>query len=94
MDGSTTSITDALKATSSDPAKQSQGKRGVVVVNVRFYPNGLVLNINNKPQDINDQDWFDRLCRVASGHFMPLSGGRGAFCIPGDKFQLIWEANS
>jgi len=77
-----------------DPSRQSQGKRGQVVVNVRFQPNGLVLAINNKPQNLNDQEWFDRLCRVVSTHYMALSGGRGAFSIPGDTFQLIWEANS
>jgi hypothetical protein len=78
----------------SNPSAAAQGKRGEVVVNVRFQPNGLVSMINHKPEGISDQEWFDRLCRVASGHFMALSGGRGAFCIPGDTFQLIWEANS
>jgi hypothetical protein len=81
------------KSTSS-PSMAAQGVRGEVVVNVRFQPNGLVLHINNKPQDMGDQEWFDRLCRVASTNFMALSGGRGAFRIPGDQFQLIWEANS
>ncbi len=85
--------TNATKAASS-PAASGQGARGEVVVNVRFQPNGLVNMINHKPQGLNDQEWFDRLCRVASPHYMPLSGGRGAFTIPGDTFQLIWEANS
>lgn len=78
----------------SNPAHSGQGVHGVVVVNVRFQPNGLVNMINQKPQGLNDQEWFDRLCRVASGHYLALSGGRGAFSIPGDTFQLIWEANS
>jgi hypothetical protein len=82
------------KPTSSLPSVAAQGVRGEVVVNVRFQPNGLVLQINNKPQNLSDQEWFDRLCRVASGCFRALSGGRGAFSIPGDQFQLIWEANS
>jgi hypothetical protein len=78
----------------SNPSMSAQGLHGEVVVNVRFQPNGLVSMINNKPQGINDQEWFDRLCRVASTYYMALSGGRGAFRIPGDTFQLIWEANS
>ncbi len=84
---------NTTKAASS-PSTSSQGVRGEVVVNVRFQPNGLVNMINYKPQGINDQEWFDRLCRVASSHYMPLSGGRGAFTIPGDTFQLIFESNS
>jgi hypothetical protein len=82
------------KTTSSDPSKAAQGKRGQVVLNVRFQPNGLVLAINHKPEHLGDQDWFDRLCRISGTNFMPLSGGRGAFTISGDMFQLIWEANS
>ncbi len=82
------------KTTSSDPSKVAQGKRGEVVVNVRFQPNGLVLSINHKPEHLGAQEWFDRLCRVSGTNFMSLSGGRGAFTIPGDMFQLIWEANS
>jgi hypothetical protein len=85
---------EAAKSTSSDPSAVAQGKRGEVVVNVRFQPNGLVLSINHKPENLDAQEWFDRLCRVSGTSFMPLSGGCGAFCIPGDMFQLIWEANS
>jgi len=84
----------AEKSTSSDPSAVAQGKRGEVVVNVRFQTNGLVLSINHKPEHLGAQEWFDRLCRVSDTNFMALSGGRGAFRIPGDRFQLIWEANS
>ncbi len=83
---------DSVK-TSTAPHSSAQGKRGEVVVNVRFQPNGLVNMINHKPEHIGDQDWFDRLCRTASSYYRPLSGGRGAFSIPGDTFQMIWEAN-
>jgi hypothetical protein len=90
--------TDAASAaetskTSAGPQYAAQGKRGEVVVNVRFQPNGLVNSINNKPEHLGNQDWFDRLCRTASPYFRALSGGRGVFSIPGDTFQMIWEAN-
>ncbi len=85
--------TEASAKTQADPQYSAQGKRGEVVVNVRFKPNGLVNQINYKPEHIGDQDWFDRLCRTASPYYRALSGGRGAFSIPGDQFQIIWEAN-
>jgi len=80
--------------TAANPAQNSQGTRGEVVINVRFQPNGLVNSITHKPENLSAQDWFDRLCRVTSGCFMPLSGGRGAFRIDGADFQLILEANA
>jgi len=92
--GNQSNTNEAAKSPSSDPSAVAQGKRGEVVVNVRFQPNGLVLSINHKPENLDAQEWFDRLCRVSGTNFMPLSGGRGAFTIPGDRFQLIWEANS
>jgi len=76
-----------------DTSRSAQGARGEVVVNVRFQPNGLVNMINHKPEYLNSQEWFDRLSRAASTYYIALSGGRGAFSIPGDTFQLIWEAN-
>jgi len=78
--------------TAANTAQNSQGTRGEVVVNVRFLPNGLVNNITHKPEHLSHQEWFDRLCRVTSGAFMPLSGGRGAFRIDGADFQLILES--
>jgi hypothetical protein len=65
------------------------GALGQVVVNVRFQPNGLVNTINQRPDGLGPQDWFDRLCRAVPLTYQPLSGGRGAFTIPSAEFDLI-----
>lgn len=71
------------------PTKHGGGKLGEVVIHVRFHPTGLVNTINQRPEQISPQDWFDRLCRAAPLTYQPLSGGRGAFRIPGDDFDVI-----
>jgi hypothetical protein len=75
------------------PAKINHGG-GVlaeVVVNVRFQPNGLVNTINQRPGRLSPQEWFDILCRAAPLTYQPLSGGRGAFRIGGDDFDVILQ---
>lgn len=74
-------------------SKQSQEKatsviRGNVVVEVRFHPNGLVRMINQKPANMDPQDWFDFLCKQGAS-YRPLSGGRGTFSIEAEKFDDI-----
>ncbi len=61
---------------------------GRVVIDVRFHPNGLVNIINQKPANMDPQDWFDFLCKN-SAPYRPLSGGRGNFTIPADRFAEI-----
>ncbi len=61
---------------------------GDVVIEVRFHPNGLVNMINHRPANMEPQDWFDFLC-MNSANYRALSGGRGTFAIPNDKFEEI-----
>ncbi len=61
---------------------------GNVVIDVRFHPNGLVNMINNRPANMEPQDWFDFLCKNTVS-FRPLSGGRGSFTISNDEFAQI-----
>jgi hypothetical protein len=73
------------------PAKGNHGggARAEVVINVRFQPNGLVNTINQRPDRLSPQEWFDFLCRAAPLAYQPLSGGRGAFRIASDDFDVV-----
>lgn len=73
---------------------RSEEKRGEVVIHVRFHPTGLVNTINQRPDHISPQDWFDRLCRAAPSTYQPLSGGRAAFRIQSPVFDAIWRENA
>lgn len=51
----------------------------VVLVHVRFAPDGTVTEIGERPAESTPQQWFNRLSDACQGHYQPLSGGRGMF---------------
>jgi hypothetical protein len=87
---------DAAASRSPKPASRgapsSQGVLGRVIVNVRFYPTGLVNTITNIPGQMSAQSWFDHLCRTLPDTYRPLSGGRGSFAIDADDFATAMDA--
>ena len=90
----TTRLAEREVAEKSEIAPQTsinhgEGKRGEVIIHVRFHPTGLVNTISQRPDHVSPQDWFDRLCRAAPSTYQPLSGGRGAFRIQGHDFDAI-----
>ncbi|PNG27347.1 hypothetical protein CR492_03555 [Methylocella silvestris] len=64
---------------------------GDVIVNVRFFPDGAVNTIDNRPVDMSAQAWFHLLCRMAPNYFQALAGGRGHYRIPFERFQAILD---
>lgn len=95
MDGTTGgSAAGAEVAKSAAPGKvaRMEGQSpeyGMVIVNVRFLPNGLVNSITYLPESMTPQAWFDFLCHAAPQTYRPLSGGRGTFTIERDDFAAI-----
>jgi hypothetical protein len=50
-----------------------------VLIHVRFAPNGVVVEISERPPALSPQEWFNGLCDNASDVYQPLAGGRGLF---------------
>ena len=50
-----------------------------VLIHVRFAPNGVVVEISERPTALSPQEWFNRLCEKAINAYQPLAGGRGVF---------------
>ena len=51
----------------------------IIMVHVRFAPDGSVTEISERPPDATPQQWFNRLSETCKAHYQPLSGGRGVF---------------
>ena len=51
----------------------------MVLVHVRFAPDGSVTEIGERPAGATPQKWFDTLSEELKGQYQPLSGGRGVF---------------
>ncbi|MGE0113760.1 MAG: hypothetical protein AB7T07_02585 [Steroidobacteraceae bacterium] len=58
----------------------------VVMIHVRFAPNGTVTEISERPNSANPQAWFNYLTGLVGEAYQPLSGGRGIFRV--DKTAL------
>jgi len=64
-----------------------------IIIDVRFYPTGRVNTINQRPVNVDPQDWFDRLCKRFPTDYRALAGGRGTFRIPSDRFTSMMQEN-
>jgi hypothetical protein len=62
-----------------------------VVINVRFYPDGSVNSIGEKPAHLAPQDWFKVLCEARLS-FQALAGGRGAFRLQAHELEALRKA--
>jgi hypothetical protein len=51
----------------------------IIMVHVRFAPDGNVTEISERPAGTTAQQWFDRLSDACQSHYQALSGGRGVF---------------
>lgn len=57
----------------------TEATEDVVTIHVRFAPNGAVTEIGERPSELAEQDWFDRLTGAFGTSYQPLSGGRAIF---------------
>ena len=53
----------------------------LVMIHVRFAPNGDVTEIGERPAGTTAQGWFNRLSQQSGNGYQPLSGGRAIFRI-------------
>jgi hypothetical protein len=61
----------------------------IVMLHVRFAPNGGVVEISERPAPNSAQEWFDWISLNASDAYQALSGGRGVFRISPDKLEEL-----
>lgn len=53
--------------------------RDTVIIHVRFFNDGTVAEIGERPVKFTDQAWFDNLAAAFIDCYHTYSGGRGAF---------------
>jgi hypothetical protein len=64
-------------------------KQEDVLIHVRFHPNSDIWMIDKRPDHLSPKDWMARLWSAFPDYYLGLSGGRGFFRIPQDKFAAI-----
>jgi hypothetical protein len=63
-----------------------------VVLHARFAPNGTVVEISERPQDLSPQDWFNFLSDKAGDVYQTLAGGRGVFRLTRAELDALKQA--
>jgi hypothetical protein len=53
----------------------------LVMIHVRFAPDGAVTEISERPGAATPVSWFNLLTEKVGESFQPLSGGRGIFRV-------------
>ena len=61
----------------------------LVMIHVRFAPNGEVTEIGERPAGTTAQGWFNRLSQHLGNGYQPLSGGRALFRISRDEVDSL-----
>lgn len=61
----------------------------IVMLHVRFSPDGAVSEISERPAPNSAQAWFDWISLNAPDAYQALSGGRGVFRISRDKLEEL-----
>ena len=61
----------------------------IVMLHVRFSPDGTVVEISERPEPNSAQAWFDWISLNAPDAYQALSGGRGVFRIAREKLEEL-----
>ena len=61
----------------------------LVMIHVRFAPNGEVTEIGERPAGTTAQGWFNRLSQHSGNGYQPLSGGRAIFRIDRNEVDSL-----
>jgi hypothetical protein len=60
-----------------------------VLLHVRFRPDTTILNIDECPAEMSNEEWFKRLCARAGGKFATRAGGRGFFRLTHVELETL-----
>ncbi|MGA9823261.1 MAG: hypothetical protein WBQ53_00265 [Methylocystis sp.] len=69
------------------PAANLNG--ATVLLHVRFRPDTTILNIDECPAGMTNEEWFKRLCARAGGKFATRAGGRGFFRLTHVELETL-----
>jgi len=65
------------------------GQRTDCVIHLRFFPDGTVAEIGERPSGVQPHDWYKYLCNNTQNTYQALSGGRGLFRLPRTEVDAL-----
>jgi hypothetical protein len=70
----------------------SDAQRTESVIHVRFFPDGTVAEIGERPSGVQPHDWYKYLCNNTQNTYQALSGGRGLFRLSRTEVDALKAA--
>ncbi len=61
----------------------------VIIIHVRFAPDGTVNEIGERPPSLSAQQWYVKLAGSFGSAFQALSGGRGVFRVSAEDIAAL-----
>ncbi len=65
-----------------------------VLIHLRFAPNGVVVEISERPTALSPQEWYNFLSEKAANVYQPLAGGRGVFRLTRTEVDALKAAST
>lgn len=62
------------------------------MIHLRFFPDGTVAEIGERPSGVKPHDWFKYLSQHTQNCYQALSGGRGLFRLPRIEVEALKAA--
>jgi hypothetical protein len=62
------------------------------MIHLRFFPDGTVAEIGERPSGVKAHDWYKYLSRHTQNSYQALSGGRGLFRLPRPEVEALKAA--
>jgi len=86
--------TNETVAVPSESAAAALGNEGRTdcMIHLRFFPDGTVAEIGERPSEVKPHDWFKYLSRHTRNAYQALSGGRGLFRLPRTEVDALKAA--
>jgi len=64
-----------------------------LTIHVRFFPDGTVMEVGERPQEVDPQAWFNHLSRNTQNCYASLSGGRGFFRMTREQVDTLKQSS-
>ena len=82
---------EAVDVEAREPAAPAE-QRVECLIHLKFYPDGTVAEIGERPSGVTAQDWFKYLSQHTTDRFQALSGGRGLFRLARSEVDALKAA--
>ncbi|CAL1239776.1 hypothetical protein [Candidatus Methylocalor cossyra] len=88
----TTELAEAPAVSAGDGSETAAERSAECLIHLKFYPDGTVAEIGQRPAQVKPQAWFNYLSQHTQNRYQALSGGRGLFRLTRAEVEALQAA--